>query len=158
MRPSSTLFKASRPAGQQGWAGRLRTLERSLQRGAALHIWFPEPTQSAHCPAEGLVVAKSLPECSPMTRALALALYRGLLKWSRTHTGIPVGLRAGDLYAVAPLAQALPDLELDDSSTVERLARMSFKLDRRLQVCGRWRCEDGAPASGQLPDLREQSL
>jgi hypothetical protein len=75
------------------------------------------------------------PFAATMTKRLALAIYRGLLAWSRQNRGVPLQLRSTDVYSCIPESRAFANLDVQDATAaVESLTRIGFRSGKQLQV------------------------
>lgn len=67
-------------------------------------------------------------------KRLALAVYRAMLKWSRTNADVPFSLRPGDVHALAPHGSAAAAaLSLQDAAAIPPIARAEFDACRQLE-------------------------
>lgn len=89
-------------------------------------------------------------------RRLAVAVYRGLLRWGRSSRGIPFQIRASDLYT-QDSAVHLNLKALDAPDPVSELARLAFRKNRFLQVGpGRIGCRPGGVRGARAQAVRQE--
>lgn len=71
---------------------------------------------------------------STNNRPLAIALFRGILRWTRSARGVPCNLRPSDVHEVVPELAGSYDAFLQDCEAVHELTRKAFRKDRSLKV------------------------
>jgi hypothetical protein len=68
-------------------------------------------------------------------RPLAMALYRGILRWTRSAREVPCNLRPKDVLAVCPAMDELQARFPQDFEAIPQLTRLAFRSSKLLKVC-----------------------